>query len=110
MCIRDRFALDTALDDDVSHGAGLPYLHHFEVRLWRATFGTKPIVRNIRPSRPRRNTIIRQAFFLVVDEATGHALPLMHRVHKKSLGLWGRGARQERWKPRLNHPLVWRIT
>ena len=87
------FALDTVLDDDVSHGAGLHYFHHFEIRLWRTTLGAKPIVRNIRPWRPCCNTFVWQAFCFVIDESAGHALPLVHHVHKKSLGFWGeRGA------------------
>ena len=56
----------------------LAYLHHFEVRLWRATVGTDPIVRNILPPCARRNAVLWPAICLVIDESTGHALPFPH--------------------------------
>ncbi len=61
----------------------LPYLHHIEVRLMRATLGAGPIVRNVLPPCPRRNAVVFPAFCLVIDEVTGEALPLVHHVPRR---------------------------
>ena len=84
-----------AKQDD--HNAPLPYLHHFEVRLRRATLGTDPLIRNVLPPCPRRNVVIWPAFGLVINEPTGHALPLTH-----IMPLVTKGAR--------HHDLAWGLS
>jgi hypothetical protein len=51
------------------------HFDHVELALRRAAFRTNPIVRNLGPSRARRQSLIRVAFFLIIDVAAGPALP-----------------------------------
>ena len=82
-CLFERFRDLPRRSLIVDLSVGLPYLHHFEVRLWCATLGADPIVRNVLPPRSRHNVVVRPAFGLVIDESTGHALPLTHHASRR---------------------------
>src|SRR6188472_2548775 len=50
-------------------------LDHVEIALGRAAFRTNPIVRNVGPSRARRQALVRIAGLFVIDVAASPALP-----------------------------------
>ncbi len=53
--------------------------NHFEIFFARPALGTRPIRRNVFPSRPRRDSRVRNPRCLVIDPATDETHPGFHR-------------------------------